>query len=170
MTEAPDPRPDALLDRHGDAIRNENVFELDAEAFESVRRRAGRGWGTGALVVHGSRALLVRQDGSWFLPGGMLEPGETPAEGAAREVREETGIEVEIDGLAAISEQTFVSGDDAFRFHFATFDATPATTEPTEDPGLDGEEITAVEWRETIPADTYDRELVVALLERGESL
>ncbi|MFC7154307.1 NUDIX hydrolase [Halomarina halobia] len=163
---APDPPPDALLDRYGDAIRNENAVELDAEAFESIRSRAERGWGVGALVVHESRALLVRQDGGWFLPGGMLEPGETPAEGASREVREETGIEVEIDGLAAISEQTFVSGAEAFRFYFATFDATPATTEPPEDPGLDGEDIRAVEWREAIPADTYDRDLVLALLDR----
>ncbi|WP_101297876.1 NUDIX hydrolase [Halegenticoccus soli] len=166
---APDPRPEALLDRYGDAIRNENAFELDAEAFESARRRAERGWGVGAFVVHESRALLVRQDGTWFLPGGMLEPDETPAEGAAREVREETGIEVEIAARPSISKQTFVSGEDAFTFYFATFDATPATTEPAEDPGLDGEGIAAVEWRETIPADTYDRELVLALLDRGES-
>ncbi|WP_254545169.1 NUDIX domain-containing protein [Halomarina pelagica] len=166
----PDPHPDVLLDRYGDAIRNENAVELDAETFESVRSRAARGWGVGALVVREGRALLVEQDGRWFLPGGMLERDETLAEGAVREVREETGIEVEIDGLAAISEQTFVSGDDAFRFHFATFDAAPVTVEPAEDPGLDGEDIRAVEWRETIPADTYDRDLVLALLARDEGL
>lgn len=31
-------------------------------------------------------------DGTWEIPGGLLEPGETPEEGARREVKEETGL------------------------------------------------------------------------------
>jgi acetyl-CoA carboxylase carboxyl transferase subunit beta len=47
------------------------------------------------------RFLLVRrgtppQQGRWTLPGGRVEPGESPAQACAREVAEETGILVEV--------------------------------------------------------------------------
>ncbi len=53
----------------------------------------------GAVVVHAGRLLLVRRGlepgrGLWSVPGGRLEPGETVAQGCAREVLEETGVRV----------------------------------------------------------------------------
>lgn len=68
----------------------------------------GRSWyrnpapATGAVIVEGGRALLaVRarepEKGKLDLPGGFLEPGEHPVDGLAREVREELGIELEVD-------------------------------------------------------------------------
>lgn len=57
------------------------------------------------LVVDGDgRVLLVQRAiephlGSWALPAGYQEVDETPADAAAREIREETGIEVEIVSL-----------------------------------------------------------------------
>ncbi len=49
-----------------------------------------------AAVFDGGRILLVKEpdDGSWSLPGGWADVGETPAEAAVREVREESGYRV----------------------------------------------------------------------------
>ena len=52
----------------------------------------------GAVVVCDGRCLALRRadNGDWVFPKGHLEEGEEPADAAAREVREETGLEVEI--------------------------------------------------------------------------
>jgi len=53
------------------------------------------------LIVRDGRVLLIRRGkepfkGYWSLPGGGVEPGETMREAVKREVREETGLEVEV--------------------------------------------------------------------------
>lgn len=56
---------------------------------------AGHVTGSGfVLDPSGSRTLLIRHAvlGRWFQPGGHVEADESPAQGAAREVREETGL------------------------------------------------------------------------------
>jgi 8-oxo-dGTP pyrophosphatase MutT (NUDIX family) len=74
-----------------------------------LRRHVGRGhlWlpGITAVVRRGDEVLLVlRSDnGEWAPIGGIVEPREEPAACAAREVREETGVEVSVDRLASTS-------------------------------------------------------------------
>jgi ADP-ribose pyrophosphatase YjhB (NUDIX family) len=53
----------------------------------------------GALIVEDNRLLLIRRTiepfrGFWDVPGGFLEEGEHPKEGAVRETMEETGLKV----------------------------------------------------------------------------
>lgn len=61
----------------------------------------------GALVVRNGKVLLVRRRidpfrGYWDIPGGFCEADEHPAETALREVREETGLEIELAGLLGL--------------------------------------------------------------------
>jgi mutator protein MutT len=56
--------------------------------------------GVSVLVIDAGRVLLVRRGrepnrGLWALPGGRIEPGERAEAAAIREVREETGIQIE---------------------------------------------------------------------------
>lgn len=161
--------PDELAARYGGNVhRLSKRQELPPERWARANDRDEAGdWGVGAFVEHDGRLLLVRQDERWFLPGGMLEPGETHAAGAEREVREETGVEVEITDLLALSEQTFVNAADgrSFEFTFATFHGVPQDPELSDDPGIHDEEIETAAWHREVPTDTFDRELVVRLRE-----
>lgn len=58
----------------------------------------------GVVVREDGRLLAIRRadNGTWELPGGVLELDETPEAGVAREVLEETGIHVEIDELTGV--------------------------------------------------------------------
>ena len=163
--------PDALAARYDDVVRRSNPIELPPEQWSGLVTDEGR-WGVGALVTSDGHALLVREgskESDWVLPGGKLEVGERHAEGAAREVEEETGVVVGVDTLLAVSEQTFVEagGDRTFEFHFATFGATPVADgrpAPADDPGLADEDIVEVRWHDQAPADALDGELLVRLM------
>lgn len=61
----------------------------------------------GALVMRGDKLLLVKRGiepfkGYWDIPGGFLEIGEAPADGARREIEEETGLLVELTEILGL--------------------------------------------------------------------
>ncbi len=74
------------------------------EAFDAASSPRQFRIGVYAVIFRESEILLaLRRDIEWWnLPGGGLEIGETVEEGVCREVREETGLEVEVDHLVGV--------------------------------------------------------------------
>ncbi len=61
--------------------------------------------GSSAIVVDDENRLLLqrrRDSGNWALPGGVMDIGETLVQSAVREVKEETGFDVEVERIVGI--------------------------------------------------------------------
>jgi 8-oxo-dGTP diphosphatase len=84
--------------------------------------------GVGAVVlVRDGRIVLVRRSqaplsGTWSLPGGVLELGESLTDGIAREIREETGLHVEVGPLLEIFEHITRDEEGRVRYHYVIAD------------------------------------------------
>ena len=68
--------------------------------------------GVGGVIIENGRALLIRRGseplrGQWSIPGGTLELGESLQEGVARELLEETGLEVRVLELIEVFDRIF---------------------------------------------------------------
>lgn len=95
-----------------------------------------------AVIRRGSTILLTRisplghHTGSWTLPGGGVDHGESPSEALAREVVEETGLECTVGGLLGIHDVHFSgtapSGrhEDFHGIHLMFAATVPAEAEP----------------------------------------
>ena len=77
-------------------------------ALRELGDGSGRGIGVFALAIQGGAAVLIRRkpiekypgiENHWWIPGGANEDGEPLEQTAVRELREETGLEVELDSL-----------------------------------------------------------------------
>jgi mutator protein MutT len=83
--------------------------------------------GVGAVIVSAGKVLLVKRRyeplaGRWSIPGGTLELGETLEAGVIREMREETGLEIEVGPVIEVFDRIIFDADKRVRYHFVLVD------------------------------------------------
>jgi 8-oxo-dGTP diphosphatase len=83
--------------------------------------------GVGAVIMSDGKIVLIRRRfeplaGRWSLPGGMLELGETLEVGVAREMREETGLDVEVGPVIEVFDRITFDETKRVRYHFVLID------------------------------------------------
>ena len=101
--------------------------------------------GVGVLVFDKDRVLLVKREqepgkGRWSIPGGLLELGELLKEGARRETKEETGIDVDVDDLLDVIDNIVVDEQDKVSYHYVLIDYLGHRIGGTLVPGTDVKE------------------------------
>lgn len=83
--------------------------------------------GVGGFIHKEGKVLMIKRKfepnkGRWSLPGGLLEVGEDPEEAAKREVREELGLEVAVEGLLQVANEVIPDASGKVRYHFVLVD------------------------------------------------
>jgi ADP-ribose pyrophosphatase YjhB (NUDIX family) len=110
------------------------------------------------VVVNGSgEILLIRRsdNDNWALPGGAIDLGESVAQAAIRETKEETGIDCEITGLVGIYSDPkhiilYTSNNEARQEFSIVLTARPLRGQPTT-----SDESTEVRWVPYTEAKSY---------------
>ena len=104
--------------------------------------------GVGVVVWRGDEVLLIERgkgpvSGNWSLPGGKQELGETVRETAHREIKEETGIDIDIVALLDVVDLVRHDNEGRVRFHYTLVDFT---AEWRAGEAVAGDDAAAVRW------------------------
>ena len=107
--------------------------------------------GVGAVVLaEGGRIVLVRRRyeplaGEWSLPGGVVEVGETLEAAVAREVLEETGLDVRVGPVVDVFDRITFDADRRVHYHFVLVDYLCHAAGGTLGSGSDASDVALVE-------------------------
>ena len=98
---------------------------------------------TGIVINDKGEILLqrVKDDGKWYLPGGIMDPGEQPATSMAREIWEETGLKVIPERISSVETEPLLiyPNGDQMLYVSITFACRPVsgTPHPHDDESLE---------------------------------
>ena len=102
------------------------------------------------MLTGDGRVVLVKRGheplaGQWSLPGGMLELGETLEAGVAREIREETGLVVDVGPLVEVFDRILFDDRGAVQYHFVLADYLCRPREGRLEAGTDVDDVVAAD-------------------------
>jgi 8-oxo-dGTP diphosphatase len=110
------------------------IESLPDDALQSAERpRASSRYptapivGVGAVIFQDGNVVLIKRRyeplaGRWSLPGGRLELGEMLEAGVAREMFEETGLEIEVGPVIEVFDRILLDQEHRVRFHYVLID------------------------------------------------
>lgn len=83
--------------------------------------------GVGAVIIRDNEILLVRRgqppaEGSWSIPGGKVELGETLVDALCREIKEECNLDIEVGPPIAVLDSIVRSSSGQVLYHYALVD------------------------------------------------
>jgi 8-oxo-dGTP diphosphatase len=128
--------------------------------------------GVGAIVLDGNRVLLVKRaheplKGQWSVPGGVVEIGELLEHAVAREVREETSLEISVGPVVEVLERIRRDPDERVEFHYVLVDYLCTPTGGVLTPGSDAE---AARWIAIEDLDRYGvAEKTIEVIRKAEA-
>ena len=108
-------------------------FQAEEEVVPVIAARPSRQYpsqpivGVGAVIMQERKVVLVKRRfeplaGQWSLPGGRLELGESLEAGLAREMLEETGLEVEVGPVVDVFDRILLDPERKVRYHYVLVD------------------------------------------------
>ena len=102
--------------------------------------------GVGAIIAQDGNVLLVRRanpplQGQWSIPGGLVEIGETTKEAVIREVREETGLQIDPVQLVEVFELILRDQEARVQYHYVLIDYLCRVLSGEAIPGSDVSEV-----------------------------
>jgi 8-oxo-dGTP diphosphatase len=129
--------------------------------------------GVGVVIFRGNKILLAERDRHphgkmWSIPGGAQELGETVSEAAIREISEETGLVIKLEGLVDVVDVISKDREDHIEFHYTLVDfyASWVSGEAVADDDVSDVKWVSLEELQNIDLRPITRQVITQAIEK----